>query len=200
MRGNSIADDSGPIYQPGFNGRGNLVYEPLSVLSVSQRLGRLRYACYQFSAWLIGFLLIALAVLFSAEMVPEMAGIGFSLVFGLLLLIYTVGLMVRRLHDMDLSGWWALLSLVPILNLPFHLFLYLGDGSSSMNRFGTPNPLPSGIVTLVGGLFWIINVLFIIATIAFMVIAWLAPEWLLPYVAQMPDGWLGVEQGWMEAF
>ena len=200
MRGNSIADDSGAIYQPGFNGRGNLVYEPLSVLSVSQRLGRLRYACYQFSAWLIGFLLIALAVLFSAEMVPEMAGIGFSLVFGLLLLIYTVGLMVRRLYDMDLSGWWALLSLVPILNLPFHLFLCLGDGSSSMNRFGTPNPLPSGIVTLVGGLFWIINVLFIIATIAFMVIAWLAPEWLLPYVAQMPDGWLGVDQGWMGAF
>ncbi|MDF1637873.1 DUF805 domain-containing protein [Alcanivorax jadensis] len=195
-----MTNDHEQLFKPGFNGRGNLVYEPLSVLSLSQRLGRLRYACYQFSAWIITFLLIALAMLFSAEMVPEIVGIGFSLVFGLFLLIYTVGLMVRRLHDMDLSGWWSLLSLVPILNLPFHLYLYLGDGSSSMNRYGTPNPLPSGIVTLAGGLFWVINVLFITATIAFMVIAWLAPEWLLPYVTQLPDGWLGVGRGWIGSF
>lgn len=195
-----MTGDNDPIYKPGFNGRGNLVYEPLSVLSVSQRLGRLRYACYQLSAWLIGLLLIALAVLLSVELLPEIVGIGFSLVVGLLLSIYTVGLMVRRLHDMDLSGWWALLSLIPILNLPFHLFLYLGDGSSSMNRYGTPNPLPSGIVSLVGGLFWAINVLLIIVAIAFMVVAWLAPEWLLPYVSQIPDGWLGAGQGWPASF
>ena len=108
--------------------------------------------------------------------------------------------MVRRLHDMDMSGWWALLSLVPVLNLPFHLFLYLGNGSSSMNRYGTPNPLPSGIVMLFGGLFWFINVFSIIATIAFMVIAWLAPEWLLPYLSQIPDSWSASGRNWMEVF
>lgn len=196
----SRTDDSDAIFKPGFNGRGNLVYEPLSVLSLSQRLGRLRYACYQFAAWFTGFLLIALAMLLSVELVPGLVGIGVTLIVGLLLLLYTVGLMVRRLHDMDMSGWWALLSLVPVLNLPFHLFLYLGNGSSSMNRYGTPNPLPSGIVMLFGGLFWFINVLSIIATIAFMVIAWLAPEWLLPYLSQIPDSWPAAGRNWMEVF
>lgn len=200
MRGNNTIQDEGPIYKPGFNGRGNLVYEPLSVLSLSQRLGRLRYACYQLSACLMATLLMVLVMLFCAQLLPAMLGMAVTAVVAVLLLIYTVGLMVRRLHDMDLSGWWALLSLAPIINLPFHLFLYLGDASSSMNRFGTPNPPPGGIVAIAGGLFWLINVLSIIAAIALLIVVWLEPEWLQSYLGMLPGEWRRALQGWREPF
>ena len=41
---------AGGSLKPGYQGKGMIVYEPLSVLSLRQRLGRLRFACYQFGA------------------------------------------------------------------------------------------------------------------------------------------------------
>lgn len=54
-------------------------------------------------------------------------------------------LTVRRLHDMDLTGWWALLGLasfVPVLPLGLIVLLIrcARDGQPGPNRFG-PDPL-----------------------------------------------------------
>ena len=47
--------------------------------------------------------------------------------------VYAVG--VRRIHDSDKSGWFVLLSLIPLIGL--YLFvLLLQDGSKGKNRFG----------------------------------------------------------------
>lgn len=45
---------------------------------------------------------------------------------------------VRRLHDQDKSGWWYLLSLVPIANI--YIFILCGfiGGTAGENRFGAP--------------------------------------------------------------
>jgi uncharacterized membrane protein YhaH (DUF805 family) len=45
---------------------------------------------------------------------------------------------VRRLHDTDKSGWWVLISIIPILGLII-FFLLMVDGSKGKNRFG-PKP------------------------------------------------------------
>ena len=45
---------------------------------------------------------------------------------------------VRRLHDTDKSGWFVLISFIPIIGL-FIIFLLIGDGSKGKNRFG-PKP------------------------------------------------------------
>ena len=45
---------------------------------------------------------------------------------------------VRRLHDTDKSGWFVLISVIPIIGL-FIIFLLIGDGSKGKNRFG-PKP------------------------------------------------------------
>ncbi|MCG8394132.1 MAG: DUF805 domain-containing protein [Pseudomonadales bacterium] len=171
----------GPELKPGYQGRGMLVYEPLSVLSLTQRLGRLRFACYQVGASLLAGLLMTLLWLFSASLLPQWAGIIGTVVIGVALFIYMIGLMVRRLHDMALSGWWALLALLPLINLPFHLYLYLGDGSSTVNRFGTPNPLPSLPVKVVGGFCWFVNVVTLVAAIVLLTLQILAPQWIEPY-------------------
>ena len=42
---------------------------------------------------------------------------------------------VRRLHDTDKSGWFVLMSFIPILGLVV-IYLLIVDGSKGKNRFG----------------------------------------------------------------
>ncbi|MBD3728869.1 MAG: DUF805 domain-containing protein [Sphingomonadales bacterium] len=65
--------------------------------------------------------------------------------FGILLLVFIVAtfipalaVLVRRLHDQDKSGWWALLALVPIASLVLLVFMFL-DGTPGDNQYG-PDP------------------------------------------------------------
>lgn len=50
------------------------------------------------------------------------------------LLLPTITVSVRRLHDRDLSGWWYLLSLVPIGNIVLFVW-YLLPGTPGPNRY-----------------------------------------------------------------
>ena len=45
---------------------------------------------------------------------------------------------VRRVHDSNKSGWWILISFVPIIGL-YIIVLLITDGSKGKNRFG-PKP------------------------------------------------------------
>lgn len=184
MTGNDYYD--APSLRPGYQGRGTIVYEPLSALSLTQRLGRLRFACYQLTSYLIAGLLVLLLMLLSRSLIPELAAMAGAAVIMLALTVYLVGLMVRRFHDMGKSGWWAVLGLVPVLNLAVMLYLYLGDGDSMVNRFGTPNPPPGILVILAGGLYWLFNVLSLIVTAVLLVVAWQYPEQLEGFMQSVP--------------
>ena len=52
----------------------------------------------------------------------------------------SLALQVKRWHDLDKSGWWALTSFIPYVN--FIIFIILGfvKGTEGPNRFG-PDPL-----------------------------------------------------------
>ena len=43
---------------------------------------------------------------------------------------------VRRVHDSNKSGWWILISFVPIIGL-YIIVLLITDGSKGKNRFGS---------------------------------------------------------------
>lgn len=45
---------------------------------------------------------------------------------------------IRRLHDRDQSGWWMLLSFVPLIGLIFLVFLAAASPDERVNRFGPP--------------------------------------------------------------
>jgi uncharacterized membrane protein YhaH (DUF805 family) len=47
---------------------------------------------------------------------------------------------VRRLHDVDYSGWWVLLSLIPIVGMIVLIIWWCQRGAAGPNRFG-PDPL-----------------------------------------------------------
>ena len=59
--------------------------------------------------------------------------------FTLALIIPSLAVLVRRLHDTDRSGWWILISLVPLIGAIVLLVFCVQDSQSDQNRFG-PNP------------------------------------------------------------
>ena len=59
-------------------------------------------------------------------------GVGITLSVALLLAS------ARRLHDLDRSGWWALLGFMPFLNFALFLGLSVIPGKAEPNRFGPP--------------------------------------------------------------
>ena len=49
-------------------------------------------------------------------------------------------LSMRRFHDLDKPGWWALGSFIPLLNIVVELYLLFAKGTDGANQFG-PDPL-----------------------------------------------------------
>lgn len=64
------------------------------------------------------------------------AGQPVSMVVSLALLLPNLAVAVRRLHDTDRSGWWLLLSLIPLLGTLVLLYFFVQRGTEGSNRFG----------------------------------------------------------------
>jgi uncharacterized membrane protein YhaH (DUF805 family) len=69
-------------------------------------------------------------------------GGGLGAIFQLVVLIPTIAISCRRLHDIDKSGWWQLLIFIPLIGWGFLLYWFVKRGDDSENRFGA-NPLVS---------------------------------------------------------
>ena len=56
--------------------------------------------------------------------------------FSLINLIPTLSVTLRRLHDVDRSGWWMLLYFVPVIGWLILLVFFCLDGTYGSNRYG----------------------------------------------------------------
>ncbi len=45
---------------------------------------------------------------------------------------------IKRLHDLDKSGWLYLLGIIPIVNFFFGIYLIVWKGTEGDNRYGSP--------------------------------------------------------------
>ena len=61
-------------------------------------------------------------------------------IFGLVTILPSIAVGVRRLHDLDRSGWWLLLSFIPLVGAIVLIIWFCGRGTAGSNRFG-PDPL-----------------------------------------------------------
>jgi uncharacterized membrane protein YhaH (DUF805 family) len=66
-------------------------------------------------------------------------------IYGLAIIVPSIAVSVRRLHDIDRTGWWVLIGLVPVIGPIVLLVFAVLDGTPGENRFG-PNPKASGKV------------------------------------------------------
>jgi uncharacterized membrane protein YhaH (DUF805 family) len=65
-----------------------------------------------------------------------------SIVTTLALLLPALGVAVRRLHDTDRSGWWILITLIPLIGIIVLIVWYATEGMRGDNRFG---PIPADL-------------------------------------------------------
>jgi uncharacterized membrane protein YhaH (DUF805 family) len=59
-----------------------------------------------------------------------------SSLFHLAVLLPSLGLAVRRLHDLDRSGWWLLLAFIPVIGEIILIIWFCTKGTLGSNRFG----------------------------------------------------------------
>ncbi len=59
-----------------------------------------------------------------------------SVLYTLAFLLPTIAVIVRRLHDIGKSGWWYLISLIPLVGLIGFLVLMCLDGTRGENKYG----------------------------------------------------------------
>lgn len=97
------------------------------------------------------FFLVNWAVAFIIGFIIGLRGAEASGGLGAFFMLYTLAIIVpslavgsRRLHDTGRTGWWLLLGLVPIIGQIALIVIFAQDGQPGENRFG-PNPkaLPS---------------------------------------------------------
>jgi uncharacterized membrane protein YhaH (DUF805 family) len=63
--------------------------------------------------------------------------IAFTLLY-LFLLVPNLAVSVRRLHDLDKSGWWLLLVFIPLVGPIILLVWFCSPGTPGSNQFGGP--------------------------------------------------------------
>lgn len=105
-----------------------------------------RYAVFRGRAtrseywWFVLFHVIVTLVLALVEDANRLSDAypPFTSIYSILVLTPGIAVTVRRLHDTDRSGWWALLELVPVAGL-LVIFFLVQDSDEAANRFG-PNP------------------------------------------------------------
>ena len=92
------------------------------------------------------FVLINLIVSIILGFIDSMLGLaseeGYGLLSGvyvLAVLLPSVAVAVRRLHDTGRSGWWQLIGFVPLVGFIVLLVFYVLDSQPGTNEYG-PNP------------------------------------------------------------
>ena len=59
--------------------------------------------------------------------------------YALAVLIPSIAVGVRRLHDTGRSGWWILIGLVPLVGIIVLIVFFVADSQPGTNQYG-PNP------------------------------------------------------------
>ena len=84
----------------------------------------------EFWLFVLCYFIIALAVSLLGSLISLLVGAAISLLLGLALFIPILALYVRRMHDIGKSGWWLLISMVPLVGAIWFFVLLCKKGES----------------------------------------------------------------------
>jgi uncharacterized membrane protein YhaH (DUF805 family) len=150
-------------------------YQP-KIFSFKGRIGRLRYIAYGMGTYLAimavfmpfmgGTMLLGGSMELAGETVMPIAVIVGLSVFYIAIIVLSVAFGKRRLNDLNRSGWWMLIFIVPLVNLFMAIYIVFFPGSNEANDFGAPPTANSLGVKILGSIFPLIFLLGIVAAIA----------------------------------
>ncbi|MCP4333850.1 MAG: DUF805 domain-containing protein [Gammaproteobacteria bacterium] len=152
----------------------NELYSP-SILSFKGRIGRLRYLAYgvgaNFLMMLVMIPLVGASAFMGGEAGTSAIGMIGMVVFYAATIVVSAMFGKRRLNDLNRSGWWFLLFLVPIVNLVLAIYMLFFPGTDGDNNFG-PAPQANSIGVLILG--WMFPALLILGIVVAIVVPQLA--------------------------
>ena len=144
---------------------GEPVATDIKFFSLTSRIGRARYLAYGMGLVLLAIVpILVCAALYT--LVPALGGLVAAVLY-IGYAVLSIGFGVRRLHDLDKSGWWILLMFVPLVNLGLLLYMLFAPGTIGENRFGQQPP-PNSTWVIIGAWSFLIVPVFggILAAIA----------------------------------
>ena len=97
-----------------------------------------KYAVFEGRARRAEFWTFALVNFIVSLVLHLIAGL-LGAVYGLAVLLPSLAVGARRLHDIGKSGWWLLISLIPIVGFFVLLYFFVQDSQPGSNEHG-PNP------------------------------------------------------------
>jgi uncharacterized membrane protein YhaH (DUF805 family) len=117
------------------------MFEPLrKYASFSGRARRREYWWFEvFTALVVAALTIVDGFIVGWDMIG-IYGLGpLGAIAVLAFFLPNLAVSVRRLHDRDKSGWWLLITLVPLIGFLFLFYNYISAGTPGDNSYG-PDP------------------------------------------------------------
>lgn len=115
----------------------------LVIRCVTQKYGTFSGRARRKEFWLYSLTVLVLSVILviidvTAGTYDPASGYGvLSSIFYLAVLIPSIAVGVRRLHDTNRRGWWYLLILIPILGSIAMIIFWCLKGTVGENRFGS---------------------------------------------------------------
>lgn len=143
------------------------VYDESSPFSAAGRFGRASYIIYIFGLY-FALMLIVAVVTAMASSLGEVASVivgGVGIIAYLGFFALAIIFMIRRLHDLNWSGWLSVLTLVPVVNLVIAIPCLFFSGTKGPNNYGPP-PRPNKTHTVIAAVFAVIFFIGILAAIA----------------------------------
>lgn len=103
--------------------------------------GRARRKEYWFFVLFNVIIAVALTVIdISAGLYDDVYDVGLlSSLYSLAVLLPSIAVSVRRLHDIDRTGWWILIAFIPLIGAIVLIVFAVLDSTPGDNRYG-PNP------------------------------------------------------------
>ena len=128
----------------------NIQHDITSPFSISGRFGRYSFLAWNFVLNLV-VMIIAFAILVAMGTNKDLmtinnpdqimafyaSGAGL-VVLAIMLVSFVISMIffIRRLHDINMSGWFSLLIIIPFINILFGIFVFSKKGTEGTNRFG----------------------------------------------------------------
>lgn len=132
-------------------------YQEIRIFSPQGRIGRLRYLVYAYGIAYAISVIMAIVMAAATSIATPVMVLGY-----LLMLVSVLVIGIKRSHDMNWSGWTALLTLIPFVAL---IWLFKA-GTEGANRFGNPPPPNSTLVKILGILLPILFLVGVVTAIA----------------------------------
>ena len=70
-----------------------------------------------------------------------------STLYSLAVLLPGLGVAIRRMHDIGKSGWWILVSLIPVAGIIWYIVLAATEGQHGDNQYGADPKAAPEMVT-----------------------------------------------------